>query len=138
AEAALRRAARLGDGWMPYVVTPKRVGEGLEFIAREAAKAGRKFEHFGTALHLFVTLGPSYEEALDVAATHLSKRYAMDFREPAKRYAAVGRPSDVAARIDEFVKAGIRDVNLDLVCAPADRDAQHEQFAREVIPLLRR
>jgi len=138
AEAALTRAARLGDGWMPYVVTPKRVADGLEFIAREAEKAGRKFEQFGTALHLFVTLGPSYEAALDVAATHLSKRYAMDFREPAKRYAAFGKPADVAARIDEFVKAGIRDVNVDVISAPTDRDAQYEQFAREVIPILRR
>ena len=138
AEAALKRAARLGDGWMPYVVTPKRVAEGLEFIAREAESVGRKFEHFGTALHLFATIGPSYEAALDVAATHLSKRYAMDFREPAKRYAAVGKPADVAARIDEFIKAGIRDVNVDIISAPADRDAQHEQFAKEVIPLLRR
>jgi alkanesulfonate monooxygenase SsuD/methylene tetrahydromethanopterin reductase-like flavin-dependent oxidoreductase (luciferase family) len=138
AEAALRRAATLGDGWMPYVVTPKRVSEGLDFIAREAEKAGRKFERFGTALHLFMRLGPSYEDALDVAAKHLSKRYAMDFREPAKRYAAVGKPADVAARIDEFVKAGIRDVNLDVICSPAERDAQFEQFAKEVIPLMRR
>src|SRR5271169_420465 len=138
AEAALKRAARLGDGWMPYVVTPKRVADGLEFIAREAESVGRKFEHFGTALHLFATVGASYEAALDVAATHLSKRYAMDFREPAKRYAAVGKPADVAARIDEFIKAGIRDVNVDIISAPADRDAQHEQFGKEVIPLLRR
>src|SRR5580698_915884 len=138
AEAALKRAARLGDGWMPYVVTPKRVAEGLEFIAREAESVGRKFGNFGTALHLFATVGPSYESALDVASTHLSKRYAMDFREPAKRYAAVGKPADVAARIDEFIKAGIRDVNVDIISAPADRDAQHEQFAKEVIPLLRR
>ena len=137
AEAALKRAARLGDGWMPYVVTPKRVADGLDFIAREAQAAGRKFEQFGTALHLFATLGPSYEAALDVAANYLSKRYAMDFREPAKRYAAVGKPSEVASRIDEFIKAGIRDINVDVISAPADRDAQHEQFAREVIPLLR-
>src|SRR5271166_7099434 len=59
AEPALKRAARLGDGWMPYVVTPKRVADGLEFIAREADGVGRKFQHFGTALHLFVTLGSS-------------------------------------------------------------------------------
>jgi alkanesulfonate monooxygenase SsuD/methylene tetrahydromethanopterin reductase-like flavin-dependent oxidoreductase (luciferase family) len=137
AEAALKRAARLGDGWMPYVVAPKRVADGLEFIAREAQQAGRKFDRFGTALHLFVKLGTSYEAALDVAATHLSKRHAMDFREPAKRYAAMGKPADVAARIAEFVKAGIRDVNVDIISAPAERDAQHEQFAREVIPLLR-
>jgi alkanesulfonate monooxygenase SsuD/methylene tetrahydromethanopterin reductase-like flavin-dependent oxidoreductase (luciferase family) len=137
AEAALRRAAILGDGWMPYVVTPKRVSDGLNFIANEAQKAGRRIEHFGTALHLFATLGSSYEKALDVSAEHLSKRYAMDFREPAKRYAAVGRPSDVAQKIGEFIAAGIRDVNVDIISHPSDRDAQLEQFAKEVIPLLR-
>ena len=74
-------------------MTPKRVGDGLEFIAREAKNAGRKFEHFGTALHLFVTLGPSYEAALE-SQQPSEQRYAMDFREPAKRYAAVGKPAE--------------------------------------------
>jgi len=137
AEGPMRRAARFGDGWMPYVVTPKRVAEGLEFIAREAEKVGRKIERFGTCVHLFVTMGTSYEAALDVAAQLLSKRYAMDFREPARRYAALGRGTDVASKIAEFVAAGVRDIGVDLICAPRDRDAQLEQFAREVIPLLR-
>jgi probable F420-dependent oxidoreductase len=137
AEGALKRAARFGDGWMPYVVTAKRVAEGLDFIAKEAESAGRRIEHFGTSIHLFCTLGPSYEKALDVATEHLSKRYAMDFREPAKRYAALGSPADVAARVSEFIKAGVRDVGVDCVSHISDRDAQLEQFAREVIPLLR-
>jgi len=138
AESALRRAAALGEGWMPYVVTPKRVAEGLEFIAREAAVAGRSFERFGTMIHLFTALGPTYEAALDVAAQNLGKRYATDFREPAKRYAAIGRPADVAARVAEFIKAGIRDIGVDIVARASDREAQLEQFAKEVIPLLRR
>ncbi len=48
AEAALKRAARLGDGWMPYVVTPKRVGDGLEFIRARGGKGRpqvRAFRH---------------------------------------------------------------------------------------------
>src|SRR5271156_6071569 len=138
AEAALKRAARYGDGWMPYVGTPKRIADGLEFIAREADKAGRKIDHFGTSLHAFVTLGKSYEAALDVAAEHLSKRYAMDFREPAKKYAVIGTPADVAARIGEFIKAGARDIGVDAICHPRDRDALLEQFAKEVIPLVRK
>src|SRR5262249_46392877 len=115
-EAARRRAARYGDGWMPYVVTPKHVAEGLEFIAREAERSNRRIEQFGTSLHTFVTMGTSYESALEVAGDLLSKRYAMDFREPAKRYAAVGKPADVAARLGEFIKVGIRDVGMDLIC----------------------
>ena len=41
AEGPLKRAARSGDGWMPYVVTAKRFADGLDFIGTEAARAGR-------------------------------------------------------------------------------------------------
>jgi probable F420-dependent oxidoreductase len=134
---ALRRAARVGDGWMPYVVTPKRYAEGLEFIAREMDAAGRRVERFGSSIHLFCTLGTSFEQAWDVATEHLSKRYAMDFREAARRYSALGTPAEAAEQIGQFIKAGTRDIGIDLVCHPRERDAMLEQFAREVIPLLR-
>jgi alkanesulfonate monooxygenase SsuD/methylene tetrahydromethanopterin reductase-like flavin-dependent oxidoreductase (luciferase family) len=137
AEAALKRAAHYGDGWMPYVLTPKRIADGLEFIAREAAKAGRKIDCFGTSFHAFVTLGKSYEAALEVAGEQLSKRYAMDFREPARRYGVLGTPADAAEKVAELIKAGVRDIGVDAICHPRDRDAMLEQFATEVIPLVR-
>jgi alkanesulfonate monooxygenase SsuD/methylene tetrahydromethanopterin reductase-like flavin-dependent oxidoreductase (luciferase family) len=137
-EAARRRAARLGDGWMPYVITPGRYAEGLEFIALEMERARRRVASFGTSIHLFCTLGPSFEQAWDVATEHLSKRYSMDFREPARRYSALGRPSDAAEKIAEYIRAGARDIGIDLACHPRERDAMLAQFAREVIPLLRK
>lgn len=136
AEAAMRRAARVGDGWMPYVVTASRFAAGLDFIGREAERAGRRFERFGTCVYLFCALGPSVEAAHAVAAEILSRRYGMDFREPARRYSALGRPADVAATINGFIQAGVRDIGLDCAVHPRDRDAQLEQFAAEVIPLL--
>jgi len=138
AEAALRRAARLGDGWMPYVISADRFAQGLEFIAREAELAHRNFESFGTAAQLFVTIADSYEKGIDIAAERLSKRYAMDFRGAAKRYAAVGRPAEIAEQIGAYIKAGARDIGVDLICRRSERTAQLEQFAKEVIPLLRR
>ena len=36
-----------------------------------------------------------------------------------------------------YVKAGARDIGVDLVCRRSERNAQLEQFAREVVPLLR-
>ncbi len=135
--AALRRAARLGDGWMPYVITAQRFADGLEFIAREAEIVQRNFTSFGTAAQIFATIADSYEKGLDIASERLSKRYAMDFREAAKRYAAVGRPADIAAQLSAYIKAGARDIGIDLICRRSERSAQLEQFAREVIPLLR-
>jgi probable F420-dependent oxidoreductase len=134
---ALERIGRLGDGWISYVVTPEMYRDGLEAIARAADQAGRKVERFGTGHLLFVRIDDSHERALDAATEHLSQRYAMDFRKPAARYAALGRPADVAEKIAAFHAAGVRHVLLDHVGPAQERDAQLRRFAAEVRPLLR-
>jgi probable F420-dependent oxidoreductase len=136
AEAALERIGRLADGWISYVVTPDRFRAGLETIARAAKSRDRRLERFGSAHLLFVRIDDSHEASLEHATAHLSRRYAMDFRRAAERYAALGRPSEVAARIAEFARAGARHLILDLVGPAEDRDAQLERFTREVRPLL--
>jgi probable F420-dependent oxidoreductase len=108
AEAALARAARVGRGWIPYVITPQRYAEGLQRIAQMAKDAGRRLDRFGTGLFLFFNIGPSLEQSLEVAASMIGGYYAMDFRPAARRYCALGRPSDVAAKIEEFRAAGAR------------------------------
>ncbi len=136
AEAAQRRAARLGDGWVPYVITAKRYAEGLDFIGREAERAGRRLERFGTGVFLFFTLAENHERAHQIATASLSRRYAMDFTEPARRYGALGTPADVAAKIAEYVAAGARDFVLD-AAVDSGREEQLERIGREVIPLVR-
>src|SRR6202050_3069486 len=136
AEGPLKRAARNGDGWMPYVVTPKRFADGLDFIGKEAKRAGRKLTSFGTCIQIFCRLGESVESAHAVAGKFLSKRYATDMTDAAKRYGALGRPADVAARISEYIKAGPRDIGIDSITPSSERNAQLEQFGKEVIPLL--
>jgi len=135
-QGALERIARMGDGWLAYVVTPEMFRAGLETIARAAEKAGRRFERFGTSHLVFVRIDDSYEAALDTATAHLSARYAMDFRKAAARYAALGRPADVAAKLAELSKSGVRHFVLDMIGEPAERSLQLEKFASDVIPLL--
>lgn len=136
ADAALARAGRLADGWMSYVITPETYRAGLEKIAAAAAAAGRKIARFGTGHLLFARLDATYEQALDAAAATLSHRYAMDFRRAAERYAALGRPAQVAEKIRAFYDAGVRHLVLDLVGPYEERPQQIEAFAREVLPLL--
>ena len=90
ADAALRRAGRLADGWMSYVVDPERYRRSLVTIATAAAAAGRTLDRFGTAHLLFVRLDKDRESALAFAARFLSIRYAMDFSRAAERYCALG------------------------------------------------
>lgn len=135
-EAALRRTGRLADGWMAYVVTPERYVSALATIAEAAEEAGRTFTTFGTSHLLFTRVDATYERALDVATENLSHRYAMDFREPAKRYAALGSPQQVAERIRAFYDAGVRHVIIDLLGPYEERGDRIDAFAAEVLPLL--
>lgn len=135
-EAALRRIGRVADGWISYVVTPERYRQGLETIARAAEENGREIERLGTGHLLFAWIDDDYERALDAATEHLSIRYAMDFRKAAQRYAALGPPADVAARIAAFRDAGVRHFVLDMTGPFQEREAQLERFAAEVRPLL--
>jgi probable F420-dependent oxidoreductase len=134
--AALARLGRLADGWISYVVTPERYAESLGTIARAAQGAGRALASFGTGHLLFAVIDDSYERAWDAATEHLSRRYASDFRAAAKKYAALGKPADVAERVAAFVEAGVRHLVIDPVGRLEERDIQLERFAQEVRPLL--
>jgi probable F420-dependent oxidoreductase len=133
-DAALRRAARQGDGWISYVVTAEMYRASMEKIAGFAQ--GRELERFGSGHLLFARLGSTREEALEEAAKHLSIRYAMDFRKAAERYCAAGRPADVAESLRAFHAAGARTIVLDMIGHPEERAGQFQQFAEEVMPLV--
>ena len=135
--AALRRAGRLADGWISYVVTPTQFAESLEVISEAAAKAKRVQAPFGTAHLLFMRIDDSRDKALDDAAELLSVRYAMDFRKAADRYCALGNPQDIADTLHAFHSAGVRQFILDMLGSREERDAQIKRFTEEVKPLLR-
>ena len=133
--AALRRAGEIADGWISYVVTPDMYRSSLAGIRKAAA--GSPDRPFGTGHLLFATVADTYESALDKATETLSVRYAMDFRQAAKKYCALGRPQDVAERLLEFHAAGVRHIIMDFVGPYEDRDAQIIRFAEEVLPLMK-
>ena len=135
-DAAIRRAGRLADGYISYVVTPDMYAESLEKIATAAEESKRDLTRYGTGHLLFARIDDTYEAALDAATETLSVRYAMDFRKPAQRYCALGPPADMAEQIAAFHRAGVRHIVLDLLGPYEQRDTQIERFAKEVMPLL--
>lgn len=135
-DAAFRRAGALCDGYISYVVTPDQYRSALEAISVHYEAAKRDIPEYGAAHLLFMRLGPSYEAAYADANALLSKRYAMDFSRATKRYAALGKPSDIAAAIEAFYQAGARHLELEFLGSAEERNAQIEQFGKEVKPLL--
>jgi len=129
--AALRRAGRMGDGYVSYVVTPEMFRAALDTIA--AVRGDAPPRPFGTAHLLFARLDVTREAALDRASETLSVRYGMDFRRAAARYCALGSPAQVAERVREYHAAGVRHVILDFLGPYEQRERQIEWFAAEAM-----
>ena len=133
---ALRRAGRIADGFLSYVMTPDQYRAALETIAGAAEETGRDLSNFGTGHLLFVRLAGDYDSALAYATEKLSARYAMDFSKPAKRYCALGTAEQVAESIREFHAVGVRHLVVDFIAERSDQIDQMDQFGAEVMPLL--
>jgi len=136
-DAALRRAARLGDGWVSYLVTPERFRASLgkiEAFAREAGRpleAGRSFE---PAHVLFTVVDDDMTAARATAAGFLERQYRQPFDELAKKYCLLGPPDACVERLAEFVAAGVRTFVIYFTVPPARVPDQLERFAAEIMP----
>lgn len=137
-EAALRRAARLGDGYMPYLFTPQQYANGLATIQRYAGEAGRHLQRFQATLYQFIYVADTYETAFHQANTRLSTNYQQPFDKLVDRYCAVGTPDACIARLQEYIDAGARDIILVPTTSGAtDFVAQMRCLARDVLPHFR-
>lgn len=98
AAAALRRAARLGDGWMPNYRTPEDARSALEILHGALEQAGKKPGAFGIEARLPYGEGkPDFWQLLArewqaVGATHLSfNTMGAGFSSPADHLQAIRR-----------------------------------------------
>jgi probable F420-dependent oxidoreductase len=134
APAAMRRAGRLGDGYISHMCAPDRYAENLVTIAGAAREAGRDAVDFGAAAFLFTFLEDRYEDAHRKAVALLGTIYRRDFSEAAKRYVLLGRPADCLEQMRAFARAGCRH----FVLAPlSDPEAFAERVAADVLPHVR-
>jgi probable F420-dependent oxidoreductase len=92
--AAISRATRLGDGWIPIWVSVERFKAGLAQLPEHVVPAVTLPAHVGSKRRLYA---------------HLRQRYAGEFGEHVvDRYCVAGAPEECEARIREYVDAGAR------------------------------
>ncbi len=116
--AAMRRAATLGDGWMPYLYSPRRYAESVEQVRADAASAGRDLVNFGWMLFSFVSIRDDGDEARREAAAFLGGTYRQDFDAMVRSVSIAGTRDEVAERLREYVEAGVRH----FIFSPCARD----------------
>lgn len=136
-DAAVRRAARFGDGWMPYLYSPEQFRDSLAALARHGEEIGRDVSGVLPVLHVFACVHPDRDTAIAQAVAALGSTYAQDFRAKAGRYTLVGTPDDCRARLAEYVEAGARAVVFGSACDAAHAPENLRLLAQEIIPAFR-
>ncbi len=107
-EAALRRAGTLGDGWLPYLVSPRRYAAGVAAVRGHATEADRDPDTLEHVLVAFALVDEDGERARELARVHLSQRYGMAFeRHHVERLCVVGTPEECGERVREYAAAGV-------------------------------
>ena len=135
-EPAMRRAARLGDGWMPYLMSPSAYARSVETIRTEAASIRRDLSGFDWTIYLYCSVRNDSERAHEDVAAFLGRGYGDKPREMLDRIAPAGTPEEVAARVQEYVDAGARHIIIS-PAAPSDTLEIVQLAATEVLPRLR-
>ncbi len=131
-EAAMRRAGRLGDGWIPSFITPEQFRVGVEKTRAFAAEAGREVpsDHFGVLLYYCFAPEPVAARAL---AMPFIPRGRVDDATLA-RVAAFGPPAVLAERLEEYVRGGGSKFIVRPMCPPDRVLEQVQRLAEEIVP----
>jgi probable F420-dependent oxidoreductase len=112
--AAIRRAARLGDGWQPLGLSPEALGQGIAALRDEARACGRDAAKIPVSIAMTLAAARAGRHALGTAPSEIVKN--------ARAYADVG--------VDTLIiSAGTSD--------PVEARAALEMVAREVLPAFR-
>ena len=137
-EGARRRAARLGDGFLPYLYTAERCARAFEELRADARAAGRELPlGFAWGAYVYLALGDDPDEARRRADEHLAWRYAEPrfLGDLAGKYAVAGGAEDCAEGLARFVEAGCTHLVLFLVRPEGERPADAlARVSGEVLP----
>ncbi len=109
-DAAIRRAGRLGDGWVAIWVSARRYREGLAMAGDVAADADRDVD-WHHAIQVWAGIDDSRDRARELVAWQMEDLYQLPF-DKFERWTPYGTPADVAEFVAPYVEAGARYVNL--------------------------
>lgn len=110
-DAAVRRAGRLGAGWLGIWVSPRRFTEAVHLAESVADAAGRPALPCRHGMTVWCGLGDDRADATAAVAPVMEAIYGLPFSK-FERYVPRGTPAQVADALRDYVDAGCRTFNL--------------------------
>lgn len=112
ADAALRRVAKHGNGWLAVTASPEKLSERLATLRRFTGEAGRRFEDLSLAYKMFLNIGEAKRSRFDARepgtgsvaeiTDDLKRLFELGFQRIVVRYRG-SSAADLRSQIDRFV-----------------------------------
>jgi alkanesulfonate monooxygenase SsuD/methylene tetrahydromethanopterin reductase-like flavin-dependent oxidoreductase (luciferase family) len=136
-ERALRRVARLADGWQTDGTPPETFRVRWDQVRAYAGEYGRADEVTHCSLHLMVNINDDEAAAKREAVEFLDRYYGAGAISPGKldSWLAFGSPAAVVDKVMAFVEAGCNTVVMRF--AARDQRGQLDRCVADVMPQLR-
>jgi probable F420-dependent oxidoreductase len=133
-DAAIRRAARFGDVWMPYLYRPEQLVTSIGKLHEFAAAEGREPYSLRSYINTFITVYVDGAKARRVATETVGRIYKQDFTGTQSGYLITGTPAECRERLREYADAGAVGAIFSLSCPPEDTAAMTRMIGEEIIP----
>lgn len=135
-ESALRRVARLGDGWMTTLASPDDIRACLELIWGYARELGRPLPpSFEVCLYHSINVNDDRQTAFEESERFLDDYYGASFSpEYVERRVALGPPAACVEHLRRFFEAGVDTITLRIT--GLDQRRQFRRVTEEVLPGL--
>jgi probable F420-dependent oxidoreductase len=135
--AAIRRAGRFADTWMPYMYTPEQLATSLAEVRAAAEQAGRDPAAIRGAIFCWGGVDEDAARSHREVAEGVGGVYQQDFTALADRYLLHGDPDRVLSRAREYADAGADTLVFSPVGEGERRREIVDLFTAEVLPRLR-
>jgi alkanesulfonate monooxygenase SsuD/methylene tetrahydromethanopterin reductase-like flavin-dependent oxidoreductase (luciferase family) len=134
-ERALRRVARLADGWQTHSLQPAIFAEYWQRIQDYTREEGSDPSRLENCLYHNVNVNEHRAAALDETKRFLDAYYSADFtRERIEAWSALGSPDQCIETLRAFHAAGVQRITLRL-CS-WDQLGQFDRLVHEVLPYV--
>jgi alkanesulfonate monooxygenase SsuD/methylene tetrahydromethanopterin reductase-like flavin-dependent oxidoreductase (luciferase family) len=124
ADAAVRRAAAAGDGYLGFLLDEPGFAKRMRQVRALAAERRRDPDAIVAALVTFAYVGHDRASAIDHVAQTLEANYGIPMRTAVERYAVVGTLADCVDRARGLAAAGVEHLVLASPCRGAEFDEQ--------------